>query len=148
MHNNAIVPRASKLSLDLRFGATRLLYGRTLQALELNRECPMNRESWFKTKWLYLQRFAILGVVGLLSIVLFTTTKNDIFIAGILLISPLLLLLIVMPILHWKDRYIGVKSTLWGTLLLIETSGWFKIIYWFRHILPDWKKSGRYSNSE
>jgi len=63
---------------------------------------------------------------------------------GLVLIIPLLFWLVVIPVLHWKHRYLGEKNTLWGALLLIETSGWMKIVYWFRHILPDWRRRGRY----
>jgi len=55
---------------------------------------------------------------------------------------------VLIPIYHWKDRYIGGHNTLWGALLVIETSGWSKIIYWFRHIFPDRARTGRYANVE
>jgi len=55
--------------------------------------------------------------------------------------------LYVMVILHWKDRYRGRHSDLWGVLILIETSGWLKIVYFFRHIRPDMHHSGRYLES-
>jgi hypothetical protein len=29
-------------------------------------------------------------------------------------------------------------------LILIETSGWMKLVYIFRHIVPDMRQSGRY----
>ena len=61
-----------------------------------------------------------------------------------LAILPAFLLTYCMTILHWKHRYVGKKSTLWGILLLLETSGWFKIVYLFRHILPDIRGTGRY----
>ena len=108
----------------------------------------MKREEWFESKWRYLKRFSIMAGIGLLSIVLFAITKFQFWGVGILLIIPLMFWLVLVPLLHWKDRYIGEKSTLWGALILIETSGWFKIIYWFRHILPDWNKRGRYSEAE
>jgi hypothetical protein len=50
----------------------------------------------------------------------------------------------VVVILHWKDRYRGRHSDLWGVLILIETSGWMKLVFIFRHIIPDIRHSGRY----
>lgn len=35
-----------------------------------------------------------------------------------------------------------------GGVLVIETSGWSKIIYWFRHIFPDRARAARYANVE
>jgi hypothetical protein len=49
-----------------------------------------------------------------------------------------------LTILHWKARYHGRHSDLWGVLLLVEISGWFKLVYLFRHLLPDMKGQGRY----
>ncbi len=46
---------------------------------------------------------------------------------------------------HWKGRYIGEHSDLWGGLLLVETSGWMKLVYLFRHMLPDLRREGRYA---
>ena len=64
---------------------------------------------------------------------------------AILCILPCFVYGYVLTILHWKARYKGNRSDLWGTLLLLETSGWFKIVYLFRHILPDLKGRGRYA---
>ena len=108
----------------------------------------MNREEWFASKWLYLKRFAFIAGIGVLCIIVLAITEIPFFAIGVLLIVPFLFWLIIVPLLHWKDRYIGEKSNLWGVLILVETTGWFKIIYWFRHIIPDWKQNGRYSNAE
>ncbi|MFI5098447.1 MAG: hypothetical protein ACHQT6_10795 [Candidatus Acidiferrales bacterium] len=62
-----------------------------------------------------------------------------------ILIFPFILYVNIFTIWHWKRRYRGERSELWGAVLLIETSGWFKIVYWFRHIIPDWRSSGRYA---
>ena len=58
--------------------------------------------------------------------------------------APLLVWAYILTIWHWKDRYIGRHSDLWGAILLIETSSWFKLIYLFRHIIPDTRGTGRY----
>jgi len=107
----------------------------------------VRREDWFRGKWLYLKRFALLTAAGGVLIVFGVSAENRwLLVPGILLIIPLMFWLVLVPLFHWKDRYKGERSGLWGALLLIETSGWFKIVYWLRHILPDWKKSGRYED--
>jgi hypothetical protein len=65
-------------------------------------------------------------------------------ITGVLSFLPCILYAYVLTILHWKARYRGRHSDLWGVLLLLEASGWFKLIYIFRHIIPDMKSRGRY----
>ncbi len=106
----------------------------------------MNRDEWFVLKWRYMKRFALMGAIGIGFLVLADTLHMEIFALGVILIVPLIFWLVMVPLLHWKDRYVGTRSTLWGALLLIETSGWFKIAYWFRHVIPDWRKLGRYEN--
>lgn len=59
---------------------------------------------------------------------------------------PCLVFAYVLTILHWKSRYRGTHSDLWGVLLLLEASGWFKLIYIFRHVRPDMGGRGRYSD--
>lgn len=108
----------------------------------------MNQEDWFKSKWRYMKRFSYFAIAGITFGILAALTKIEALAAGMLLILPLLFWLVFVPLLHWKDRYIGEKGTIWGALILIETSGCSKIVYWFRHILPDWKKEGRYSDVE
>jgi hypothetical protein len=64
--------------------------------------------------------------------------------AGLLLFVPGFIYLYVVILLHWKDRYRGRHSDLWGVLILIETTGWMKLVYLFRHLIPDMRHSGRY----
>jgi hypothetical protein len=59
-------------------------------------------------------------------------------------VLPSLIYTFVVIIWHWKERYRGKHSDLWGALIVIETSGWFKIVYLFRHLIPDMRQSGRY----
>ena len=66
---------------------------------------------------------------------------------GVIAVLPAFLFAYCLTILHWKHRYVGQRSTLWGVLLLVETSGWFKIVYFFRHMLPDMRSIGRYRRS-
>jgi hypothetical protein len=63
---------------------------------------------------------------------------------GVLLILPALIYTFVVIMWHWKDRYRGKHSDLWGALILVETSGWMKIVYLFRHLIPDMRHTGRY----
>jgi hypothetical protein len=60
------------------------------------------------------------------------------------LFVPAAAYLYVVVIWHWKDRYQGKHPDLWGACLLIETTGWLKIVYFFLHILPDMQHTGRY----
>ncbi|WP_170157568.1 hypothetical protein [Roseimicrobium gellanilyticum] len=50
----------------------------------------------------------------------------------------------ILTILHCKSRYKGDYSDLWGVLLMAETTGWFKLIYLIRHMIPDMRGEGRY----
>lgn len=108
----------------------------------------MNREEWFNHKWCYLKRFSWMAAGAFLFGVLAQVLNIQILAVGLVLLVPLIFWLVLVPLLHWKDRYIGERSTLWGAVLLIETSGWSKIVYWFRHVLPDWKRKGRYEDLE
>lgn len=109
----------------------------------------MKREDWFRGKWLYLQRFALLAGAGAVVVAVGASMDNHwLVVPGVLAIVPLMFCLVLVPLFHWKDRYHGQRSGLWGAALLIETSGWLKIVYWFRHVVPDWRKSGRYENVE
>jgi hypothetical protein len=64
------------------------------------------------------------------------------------LFLPCFVYLYILTILHWKDRYKGRHSDLWGALLLIETTGWFKLVYLFRHLLPDAIETVRYGDPD
>jgi len=67
-----------------------------------------------------------------------------VLIIGLLLFFPPFIYIYAITILHWKDRYRGKHSDLWGIVMFIETSGWSKLVYFFRHLLPDMNNSGRY----
>jgi hypothetical protein len=110
----------------------------------------MKRDLWFKRRFAWFERAfwcaavgAALGIVGLA----FPTQvlSSALVAVAIILTVPLTVLLVLVPIWHWKERYRGAYSDLWGALLVIEVTGWFKIIYWFRHVIPDWRARGRYS---
>jgi hypothetical protein len=95
-----------------------------------------------------LRLFGWLALAGVPFIALAAITSDfwEIFggVAAFFLILPGFIYVYVLVILHWKGRYRGRHSDLWGVLILIETSGWMKLVYIFRHIVPDMRQSGRY----
>ncbi len=93
---------------------------------------------------------AVLGLIFLIAAFLASAGVIQVafLVVGLLAVAPGMFYLVVYTIWHWKARYRGRHSDLWGALLLIETSGWFKLVYLFRHIIPDARCSGRYANSE
>src|SRR5258707_1164032 len=104
-------------------------------------------------KFRILTRLAKLALLSLPFIVVglsFRHTEPVAITCGVLALLAILPCFIfgyVLTILHWKARYRGEHSDLWGVLLLVETSGWFKLIYFFRHMLPDMRGRGRYRAS-
>ncbi len=66
-------------------------------------------------------------------------------VTSILACVPGVFYTIVVTLWHWKARYRGNHSDLWGGLLILETTGWFKLVYLFRHIIPDARGTGRYN---
>ena len=67
-----------------------------------------------------------------------------VFLVALCGIAPAVVYFIAVTIWHWKARYRGDRSDLWGALLLLEVSGWLKLVYLFRHLLPDARGTGRY----
>jgi hypothetical protein len=89
---------------------------------------------------------ALAGIVALIaSLLLDGTVRVLVQTAAFALIFPVVIYLTLFVIWHWKGRYIGEHSDLWGGLLLVETSGWMKLVYLFRHMLPDLRREGRYA---
>jgi hypothetical protein len=106
---------------------------------------------------IWSKRFEFIGLFGWIAlaglfvgIVAALTSANVRYwtaIFAVLLILPAFLYTYVVIIWHWKDRYRGVHSDLWGALILLETSGWLKLVYFFRHLIPDMRQTGRYGLS-
>jgi hypothetical protein len=105
---------------------------------------------------LWIERYARLRKLGLVAaggLVMLTAgllasnpgIRWTLILTAFLAIVPAVFYLFAVTIWHWKSRYRGSHSDLWGVLLLIETSGWFKLVYLFRHIVPDARASGRYA---
>jgi len=100
----------------------------------------------FASKFRILVRLAKLALLAVPVLVLAAIIRSEwLCILGLLIITPWFFYGYVLTILHWKSRYRGAHSDLWGVLLLIETTGWFKLVYLFRHLLPDLSRRGRYS---
>ena len=99
------------------------------------------------------RRLAVLLKLGLVAIPLFITSmflgdtiaSKVLAVVALLCVLPVLVYFYCLTILHWKSRYRGEHSDFWGIILLIESSGWFKLIYLFRHMLPDMRCTGRYA---
>ena len=86
----------------------------------------MDRNSWFEPKWRWLKRFCISGLVGAALLIFGAGLELAPLVgAGVLCLLPLLFWLFFVPILHWKDRYIGNRSNIWGAFLVFETSSSF-----------------------
>jgi len=109
-------------------------------------------ELW-RTRFEWLKNLGFVALLGLMFLIAALLANGGaiqtIFIVtGLLAFVPGFFYLFVVTIWHWKARYRGAHSDLWGALLLIETSGWFKLVYLFRHIIPDARHSGRYAIRE
>jgi hypothetical protein len=108
----------------------------------------------FRSKFAILIRLTKLALVAVPLVAVAIALKFDSAFAiscsilAALAFVPFFLYGYLLTILHWKERYRGQHSDLWGVLLLLETSGWFKLIYVFRHILPDMKSLGRYQTED
>ena len=107
----------------------------------------------FASKFVLLRRLARLGAVGAILVLIgaacrfVPTIGNAVVVVGCVAILPLFVFAYVLTILHWKARYRGSHSDLWGVVLLLEASGWSKVLYLFRHVLPDMRRRGRYTQS-
>ena len=118
-----------------------------------SRERPRKRDEWLAQRIAMTKKCGAAALAGAALIVIgFGLKENEmdnvmaLAVIGALMTIPFLVHETVFVIWHWKRRYRGKHSDLWGALLVIETSGWFKIVYWFRHILPAWRGTGRYSD--
>lgn len=106
----------------------------------------IEKEEWFRKNLRRVRKSGLWALIGICFVTMAAISKIKALFLGGILILPILFWLNLIPLLHWKEYYKGDKSNLWGALLLIETSGWFKIVYWFRHVLKDRKGLDRYTN--
>jgi hypothetical protein len=108
----------------------------------------------FANKFRILRRLAKIALLALPMLVFAAVLHShsplpELFLfLAVLAAFPCLIYGYVLTVLHWKGRYRGSHSDLWGVLLLLEASGWFKLVYLFRHLLPDMGQRGRYSDAE
>ena len=110
----------------------------------------MNTEHTLENKFKIFKKLFKIALVGAPFVIAAfyiqnETAKLTCTVIGIITVVPFFIFAYVLTLFHWKSRYRGSHSDLWGVLLLIETSGWFKLVYLFRHILPDINGSGRYA---
>ena len=108
----------------------------------------------FANKFRILTRFAKVALLAVPLLVLSgilhgrSPLREVCILLAVLSAFPCLIYGYVLTILHWKARYRGNHSELWGVLILLEASGWFKLIYFFRHMLPDMRGRGRYGDAQ
>jgi hypothetical protein len=112
-------------------------------------------DSEFHAKYLLLKRLGWLALAGTALLCVAITLGDDhlqsyaaVAAMGAICVVPVVFYLVILTLWHWKGRYRGEHSNLWGALLVIETSGWCKLIYLFRHIIPDARKTGRYAATD
>lgn len=96
-----------------------------------------------------LERLGLLALAGLLlllgaALLPAGRAQTTAIVLALVAVLPAFVYLVLLAQWHWKGRYRGAHSDLWGGILLLETSGWMKLVYLFRHILPDARGTGRY----
>jgi hypothetical protein len=108
----------------------------------------MNTEIW-RSRFRWLLRLGIVSLFGAAIVVplvlMDRTAPVPLVVTGIIFLLPGVVYLTLVTMWHWKERYRGKHSNLWGGLILLETTGWFKLVYLFRHIIPDARGTGRYA---
>ena len=109
------------------------------------------RDAWLEERFAMTKKLGLAALIGVAAVAIGFGIREELpkymtIFTGFMITIPFFIHETVFTIWHWKRRYRGEHSDLWGAILVIETSGWFKIIYWFRHILPDWRGTGRYSD--
>src|ERR1700674_3256124 len=108
-----------------------------------------SKDFWEDTQFDLFVFFFWMGVCGCVFLGLCLVVPKQagivLFLFAVLLLAPVIVHGNLLAIWHWKSRYRGRHSKLWGALFIIETSGWFKLIYFLRHVLPDRRRKGRYT---
>lgn len=106
----------------------------------------------FQLKVKFLKHLGLVAAVGFLIMIIalvkqLASTRPPVLLifCAFILVMPAIVYLVLLTLWHWKSRYRGEHSNLWGGLLVLETSGWCKLIYLFRHIIPDARGRGRYA---
>jgi len=109
-------------------------------------------DSEFQAKFTLLKRLGWLALAGLAVLCVAIALSDDrlqpfggLAAIGGVCVVPAVIYLVILTLWHWKSRYRGEHSNLWGAVLVLETSGWGKLVYLFRHLVPDARKTGRYA---
>lgn len=91
---------------------------------------------------------ALAGAIAMFAVLAVSEGEPSAWVmVAVLLVVPALFYMTVLTVWHWKARYVGSHSNLWGGIFVIETSGWMKLVYLFRHVLPDARGAGRYQRA-
>ena len=110
------------------------------------------RHTIWESRFRLLLRLGIASLLGLVlllpCIFMERMAPVGLVVVGMLLCVPGAIYLLLVTMWHWKERYRGEHSDLWGGLILLETTSWFKLVYLFRHIIPDARCRGRYAVSD
>jgi hypothetical protein len=118
----------------------------------MTQQTNRNKDFWDEVQFELLVVFGWLALGGSLLLALaFYMGKErgaGLAVTGMFLVLPVVFHAILITIWHWKSRYKGRHSKLWGALLVLENTGWSKLIYFFRHVLPDRRNRGRYARLE
>ncbi|HXA83911.1 MAG TPA: hypothetical protein VNZ47_02470 [Candidatus Dormibacteraeota bacterium] len=119
----------------------------------MSQQTNRNKDFWDEVQFELLVVFGWLALGGLLLLALaFVAGKErggaGLAVTGTLLVLPAVFHATLITVWHWKSRYQGFNSKLWGALLMLENTGWSKLIYFFRHVLPDRRNRGRYARLE
>jgi hypothetical protein len=109
-------------------------------------------DAQFLDRVAFLKRLGVLALSGVAVLLLALALadgapRGAAVVLGAAAVVPAFVYLVLLTLWHWKGRYRGTHSDLWGGLLLLETSGWFKLVYLVRHILPDARGTGRYQRA-
>ena len=107
------------------------------------------RDFWLETKFDWFIVFCWFALAGIVLMVTSGFTNQEqisssLLVTGTILIVPVMVHANLLAIWHWKSRYRGSHSKLWGALMLIEITGWLRAIYLLKHVVPDRRNKGRY----
>jgi len=104
-------------------------------------------DKWIR-RFQTVRAFGWMAVAGLVLMVFAAAVPENVgaFLAifGFLLFLPAFLYIPFATIWHWKERYRGTHSDLWGGLILLQMGGLSQLVYLIRHIVPDMGRRGRY----
>ncbi len=104
---------------------------------------------WKEIKYDWFEIFSWLLIPGIVALVCSVASNTDwveaaLLVVAFLLVAPFIVHVNLIVLWHWKARYRGRHSKLWGALIILEQPGWSRMIYFFRHVLPDRRNRGRY----